>query len=464
MATTPFGSGRIDKLLDIIFTKQVNYLGARTFPEWDMVKKEKASDPLARSVRFRATSELGYAAAGAGRNPGAKSYTFARSSLSKVDEFEGQYKLKTTTVALSNALYRQAQLAKSAKAMEPLTLEMQNKAIAESRIMAAEFWLDGTGVRGTAASVSETAIATGRFTVTLLDLDATRGHASCFEYGDILVAYSVLGVARAASGAGAGSLYGYKVVDRDRFAQTVTFDAIDVTETVLTNITATNIVSGDVFYRVDGQQTFADLTSNATVGDYGTKTEIMPGIESLAAADGRTVFGMVMSGIYKGSQTNVAGDPIDAIHLDQALGEGKNRMGEGRFTYKQMIMDDPTHRQLIDSREADRRFNTYQDNTRGTSYFGYQQRNSNLRAVVSEYLRRRIWLLPEHAAGDKVLEYHGTDWEQVKLGNGQSQFFNPSTDGRLTNEMVSFKEQRGVLLNRAPGAICCIRNYSLSIA
>lgn len=462
MPVTPFGSGRLDKLLDIIFTKQVTYLGAQTFPEWDMIKKLSASDPLARSFRFRVQSALGYAATGAGRTPGAK-YSFPRARLGQVPEFEANYKEKATTIALSQSLIDQARLAKSAKAMEPLALEMKGKAIAESRIMAAEFWLDGTGVRGTAQSVDESVIATGSVTVTLQDLEFTRGHASCFEIGDILVPYSILGVARAPSGAGAGSFYGLQVTDTSYLAQTVTFNIIDVNEVTLTNITATNIVATDVFYRVDGQSVFPNLTSNATVGDYGAASEIMPGLETLAADDGRTVWGMTMSGIYKASQADVDGDPLDAIHIDRALGLAKNRMGEGRFKYKQMIMDDPSHRQLIDSRETDRRFNSYQDNTRGTTYFGYQQRNDNIRAVVSEYVRRRVWLLPEATGGEKVLEYHGTDWVGFKLPNGQTQFLSPGTDGRLTNEMNQFKTQKGALINRVPGAIACIRGYTLSI-
>lgn len=462
MAVIPFGSGRIDKLLDIIFTKQCTYIGAQTFAEWDMIKKLKATDPLARSLVFRVVSSLGYAAAGAGRSPGAK-YSFPRASLSRVPEFSANYKEKATTIALSYSLYQQAQLAKSAKALEPLALEMTSKATAEARIMAAEFWLDGTGVRATVTSVDETAIASGRIVVQLTDTDTTRGHASCCELGDILYARSILGAARLPTGGAAATFYGYLVVAKNRFTQQVTLDFVDSNENVIVP-TASNLVATDVFYRVDGQETWANLTSNATVGDYGTATEIMPGIESIASADGRTTFGMTSTGAFASAHVDVGTDALDAIMIDRALGEAQDRMGEGRFKYKQMIMDDPSHRQLIDSRETDRRFNTFQDKTRGTTYFAYQHRTQNVRAVVSEYVRRRVWFLPEGNAGEKVLEYHGTDWTQVKLPNGNSQFLNPATDGRLTNEMAQFKTQRGVLIDRVPGAIACIRNYSLSVA
>lgn len=474
MATTPFGSGRLDKLLDIIFTKQVSYVGAKTFPMWDMIKSKKASDPLARAVRIRVQTELGFPAAGAGRNPGASSYAFPRAFLANIQEFEYEYKLKATTVALSYDLYRQAQLAKSAKALEPLALEMTSKAIAESRIMAAEFWLDGTGVRATATSADDTNLTSATaaagypfpysVVVTLTDADSTIGHANCCEYGDILAAYSNTGTVVTPTGptpgTGTGQFYGWKVADRNRQAQTITLQPVDTNLTILSTATASNIVITNVFYRVDGQQTFPNLTS---IADYGAATEIMPGIESLAANDGRTVFGMVMSGILARSEYDALGNPLDAIYLDQALGEAKNRMGEGRFSYKQMLMDDFSHRQMIDSRETDRRFISYKDAVRGTSYFGYQHRSDLVRAVVDEYVRRRIWFLPEEVTGEKVLEYHGTDWETVSLPKGGSMFFNPTTDGRYTNQMVAFKSQRGVLANRVPGGIACVRNYTLSV-
>jgi len=476
MAFVPFGAGRIDKLLDIIFTKQVTYVGAKTFPMWDMIKSKKASDPLARAVRYRVLTELGFPAAGAGRDPGAASYAFPRAFLANLNEYEGEYKLKATTVGLSFDLYRQAQLAKSAKALEPLALEMTSKAIAESRIMACEFWLDGSGVRGTAASADDTNLNTATATlptylfpymtfVQLSDLDGDRGHANCFEYGDIVAAYSQTGTVITPTGLTAGTapgqFYGWKVADRDRRAQTVALQPVDTTLTILAGATASNIVATTVFYRVDGQTTFPNLTTPGQ--DYGSMTEIMAGLESLAANDGRIVFGMNMSGITARSDFNAQTQPLDALMVDEALGEAKNRMGEGRFPYKQMIMDDFSHRQLIDSRETDRRFISYQDNVRGTSYIGYQHRSDIVRAVVDEYVRRRIWMLPEEITGEKILEYHGTDWENVSLPKGGSMFFNPTTDGRYTNQMVSFKSQRGVLIDRVPGAIACVHNYTLSV-
>ncbi len=463
MAATPFGSGKLDKLLDIIFTKQCTYIANRDAAEWDMIKKVKASDPIARSTRFRLIEGLGFAAAAAGRDTGAQ-YNYPRARLSDVREYEANYKTKTTTVGITWDLWNQAKLAKDKKALEPLLVETESKATANTRIISAEFWTDGTGVRGTVLSVNQAAIATGSITVTLEDLDATRGHANLFEYTDVLVAKTVTGTAQTTpSGAGAASLYGYQVTAVDYVNQTVTFDLVDENLVVITNITNTNLAATNVFYRVDGQQSFPDLTNNASIGDYGLATQIMPGMETLAADDGRTVFGMTMSGIRAGTQVDAGGDPFDALMIDEVLAVGANRVGASRFKYAQMVMDDFTHRQLIDSRETDRYFTSAEDNTRGTSYFAYKWRDQKVRAVISQYVRRRVWLLPELTSKEKVLEYHGTDWQPVDI-DGVTAFLQPgSVVGTQSNQRNSYKTQKGILINRVPAAVCCIRNYSLSV-
>ncbi len=462
MAFTPFGTGKLDKLLNSIFDKGVYYVGAKTQFEWDMIQKFKVNDPLARNYIFRIITDAGYSAAGAGRSPGTK-YAFPKGQTAFIPEFTANYKLKATTISLSYDLYKQAALAGTAKALEPLASEITLKAMAEARIMACEFWLDGTGVRGTAASVSDAQIATGTVVVTLADSDNTRGHADCFEFGDIFIVKSVTGTAVNPTGAG-GAFYGYKMVDKDTDLQTVTLQLVDTSFNAITTASASNIVATNVFYRVQGQETYANLTSNATVGDYGSATEIMPGLETLASADGRSVFGMQTTGILQGSQTDAGGSPLDPILVDQVLSKAVNRQGKGRFNYKQMIMDQYAHRQFVDNHDTDRRFNSYQDNTRGISYFGYAFRDMVLRTVISEYVRRRVWFLPETSSGEKVLEYHGTKWEDISVpGGAQTLLGFDSTAGQYTNEMNRFKQQRGILVCRNPAAIASLKNFTISI-
>jgi len=449
------------KIVQIVFNKGVIHQGSDDTREWEQVLSMKANDPLGRETRFMLQRNLGYAAAAQYRNPGVKGRAFPKSQQASLEEFTAKLKEINTTIEIPHQLWERAQMAKSAKYLEPLVHEINNKALAQKRVMCFDFYADGTGVRGTAQSVNETNIAAGKVTVTLQTTSGARGHVGGFEDGDIFVLYQSNGTVRSASGAGAASLYGYKVVDRSFENATVTFELVDSNEAVLTNISATNLASGDVFYRV-GQETHPNLSS---ISDYSTASEAWAGLESLAADDGRSVFGITMSGPYAGSIFNANGDPLDAIMFDKAMSKGKRRVGQSRYRYKKACMADEAHTQLVDSREADRKFMSIQDNKRGVSYFAYQHKNDTIECYTSEYVKKdRIWILPELKSGEKVLQWHGDDFKPVKAPGQSSEFMlKPHADGGYSSDIVSYMRGLGVLVAKHPAAIIGIKNFTITV-
>lgn len=452
---------RLGKLTQILFSKGVLYQGSEDTREWEQIQAMKVTDQAARELRFMLQKSLGPAASQY-RNPGVSNREFPQAQQATVEEFVAKFKEMNTTLKLEYQLWERALMAKNAKYMEPLALEVQSKAVAQKRVMCFDLYEDGTGVRGTAASVDDTDLAAdGRIVVTLQDTDTARGHVGAFEQDDLLLAYSQTGVAVVPTGgAPTGTYYALKVVDKDFDAATVTFDVVDSSETVITGFAASNIVNTNVFYRV-GQPTIPNLT---TISDYGSATEVLVGLESLAATDGRNVWGITMDGPYKGSVYDAGGDPMDAILFDKALSRGKRRVGQGRYKYKKACMADEVHTQLIDSRETDRRFLQVTDNKRGTTYFAYQHRNDLVECYTSEFVsKHRVWMLPERSSGEKVLEFHGSDWKSVKVPGGSEFHLNASANGGYTNDIVSYMRGIGVIICRHPAAIVGLRNFTLSV-
>lgn len=460
MVYTNIDSLNLGKLVQIVFSKGVLYQGSEDTREWEQVLSMKASDPMGRETRYLLQKHLGYAAAGQYRNPGTKNRTFPQSQQGSFDEFTAKLKEINTTLELEYQMWERAQTAKSAKYLEPLAIEAASKATAQKRLMCFDFYEDGSGVRGTGASIVETGIAAGRVVVTLNVAEGKQGHTGGFQEGDIMVLKRATGAARDCSLSGGSQPYGWKVVDRDFDLDTVTFDLIDSTETAVVNVTATNLTAGDVFYRV-GQPTYANL---ASVSDWGYATECITGLESLGAADGRTVNGIAMTGTYKGSQYDAGTDPLDAIMFDKALARGKKRVGQGRYKYAKACMADEAHTQLIDSREGDRRFIQVTDNKRGTSFFAYQHRNDTVEAYTSEFIRKnRIWILPELKGGDKVLQFHGDDFKAVKGPGGQEFMLKPASGGGHTNDIVSYMRGLGQLVCKHPAALVSIKNFTITV-
>lgn len=450
---------RLGTITQIVFSKGVLYQASEDTREWEQVQSLKVSDQAARELRFMLQKSLGPAASQY-RNPGTSNRTFPQASQAIVQEFIAKFKEMNTTLKLEYQLWERALMAKSAKYMEPLALEVQSKATAQKRVLCADFYGDGTGVRGTASSIDEGSIAAGTVVVTLQDTDTARGNVGAFELYDILVLYQNGGSARTASLSGGSQPYGWQVTDRDFSTNKITFTLIDSSENAVTNVTATNLASGDVFYRV-GQPTIPNLGG---ISDYGTATEALVGLDSLAATDGRTVWGITMSGAYKSSMYDASGDTMDVLLFDKALSSGKRRVGQGRYKYKKAAMADEVHTQLIDSREADRRFMSVTDNKRGTTFFGYQHRNDLIECYTSEFIsKHRVWFLPEGGTdGKKVLEFHGSDWKAVKTPGGEEFHLNAASGGGYTNDIVSYMRGIGVLICRHPAAMIGIRNFALS--
>jgi hypothetical protein len=118
-----------------------------------------------------------------------------------------------------------------------------------------------------------------------------------------------------------------------------------------------------------------------------------------------------------------------------------------------------SHASLIESRETDRRFQTIEDNKRGVKYFAYQHGNDTLECVTSEYVpQNRIYCLPETKAGEKVLEFHGSDFETVK-GQDMSDFHLKVGASGYTNAMVSYLLSTGVFICQHPKSIGVIQGF-----
>jgi len=167
-----------------------------------------------------------------------------------------------------------------------------------------------------------------------------------------------------------------------------------------------------------------------------------------------------MSGATSGSKIDAGGNPIDVKHIQKMMDKVKVLVGQDRYRWKMLCMAPETHASLIESRETDRRFQTVEDNKRGIKFFAYVHGNDTLECYTSEYVPKpRIYCLPETKAGEKVLEFHGSDFETVKA-QGMSDFhLKPSSSGYL-NTVVSYLQAIGVLICKHPASVGVIRNFT----
>lgn len=458
MSFSNIDSLNLGMVLQVLFTQGIRLQISKDFRDFEMIKRARVGTSTPREIRFMVQNSLGMAAIQY-RSPGVSNRAFPAAQQATVKEYAAKFKEINATIELEYNLWERAQKSPE-KYAEPLAIEMDSKSSATKRKLANDIYQDGTGVVGqlAASSVTVESPASDCVWVQLDTADTARGGVGSFEFNDILVLKAADGDTSALDTNLTTEPAYWMVIDKDRKNDKVLLQGLDATLNSAGTISSVSEhpTAGDVFYRY-GQPTIPDLTS---ISDYGTATEVLTGLESLAAADGRTVNGMTMRGATAGTVEDCGGSGIDVSFIESGMNKVKLKSGEDRFRWKQMVMAPETHSSFVESREVDRRFNTIEDNKRGLRYFAYQHRNDTLECVTSEFAgKKRIWILPESKAGEKVLEFHGTDFKTVK-GQGMGDFhLKPASGGGHVNTMVSYLQSVGVLISRQPGAILSIRNF-----
>lgn len=422
-------------LIQIAFSNGIRNQISTDFRDYEMVKRAKVGNSLARELRFMFQTSLG-AAAIQYSNPGALDATFPAAQYVNTQEYSAVLKNLNATLELQYEIFDRARK-NPEKYAEPLQLELESKMSASKRRLAADLYGDGTGVVGTIASAS---YASPNATITLNT--AGRGHVGFFEYGDLLVAKTTAG------GASATAITTvWSVVSKDR----------DNNQVVLAKVSGTDAApsAGEVLYRY-GQTGFPNLGS---ISDYGTATEVIAGLDSLVANDGRVIHGITMSGVTGGTHYDAGGNPLDVKHIQKLMSNVKLAVGQDRYRWKMLTMAPESHATLIESRETDRRFQTVEDNKRGVKFFAYVHGNDVLECTESEFVpQNKIYCLPETKGGEKVIEFHGSDFETVK-GQDMSDW-HLKVDSSYRNAMVSYLKASGVLIAKHPAAVGVIKNFT----
>jgi hypothetical protein len=443
----------LGNLLQIAFSNGVRNQISQDFRDFEMIKRAKVGNSAARELRFMFQRSLG-AAAIQYRDPGTSGRSFPDSDQVSLNENIAKFKEINATIELEQNLYARAQQSPE-KYAEPLSIELDSKASAAKRRLAADLYGDGSGVVGTITSQS---LSSGSPVVTLTTTNAARGHVGFFEFEDKLVHKAANGGAGTSVTLASGTFSYWRVRDKDRDNSKVTLRAVDTTGAEQ-SVSSWSPSSGEVFYR-NGQPTIPNLGS---ISDYGTATEVIAGLESLVANDGRAIHGITMSGAYAGTRRDCGGNPIDVKDIQRVMSKVKNTVGQDRYKWKMMTMAPETLDAMIESRETDRRFTSMEDAARGTKKFVYQHLNDSLECYTTEFCPpKRLYILPEAKGGDKVIEFHGSDFETIK-GEGMNDFhLKPSSSGGYVNTMVSYLQAIGVIICKHPASVAVLENFTNS--
>ena len=458
-ANTPLSqinaAANLGAFLQIVYSDGVINQISEDFRDWEMVSKQKVTDEAARSVNFMVQKSLGVPAVVWSKQ--GSSGAFPSASQTTNEELSAGFNQMYSTVELEYDVWQRA-LGSPHKFAEPLALEIQSKAIAQKRLMSAAFHLDGTGDLGT--------IYSNALSGTEAVFTFSAGGARYIEYGDKISIVNEDGtVVDVGGGSGTITDTYFVVTDKDRENNTVTC-AFYLAEVLTTWSDATYgiagpLTQGDRVYRF-GSTTIDKSSTYFTAGtlEVNNMAEIMPGLPSLTATDGRLMHGMTMSGVTKGTKYSASAQAIDISHIQAGLDKLKTITGQGRFKYKQLLCAPETQAAFIESQETDRRLVNINDNKRGQRGFGYVHCNDTLELVTSEFnAAASIWAIPEASKNEGILELHGKDFVEVKAGS-QGEFLKSGSSG-YEPYIQKFMMAYMTLICKRPSAILEINNFTV---
>ena len=456
MAFQNIDSLNLGKFLQIAFSNGVRNQLSQNFRDFEEIKAARVGNPNGREIRFLIQTSLGPAAVQYLSPTGG---TFPTGHQISTSEKAAVFKELAATVEIEWNLWKRAQMS-PAKYAEPLALEFQSKSIAMKRRLAADLHGDGTGVIGQLPASSATVVS-GDVRFQLSTADSARGHVGFFEFGDILVLKAAAGTASAIdTNLGTEPAY-WKVISRDRKNDRVVLRGLDASFAELTVASiSVQPAAGEVFYRY-AQPTIPDLT--ASIADYGSVTEVIPGFESLVAADGRTVHGIVMSGATAGTEIDCGASSIDVTFLEEGLSTVKVNVGQGVYKWSKACMAPEARSALINAAETDRRFQAVQDAQRGFSKFVYVHEDDTVEMYSSEYApkkRARVLPMGKGSAEGRVFELHMSDMALVQV-DGNKLFLKPANAGGHERKVIQYMEGFGTLINKHPAACLSLRNFTV---
>ncbi len=461
MAQSPITNLPLGRILQIAYSKGIRVQISQDYRDYEMVKRAKVEGHAPRSIDFYFQQGL-LPANTQWRRPGQQNRAFPRAFQPSTAEYSATLKEVQSSIELEMNLWERAKVSPK-KYAEPLQMILNSNMVSTKREMARALWQDGTGViaqlGASAAALSSPTSNVIRFT--LDQSDTSRGHVGYCEYQDILALRTSAGVATAFDSSLATEPVYWKVVGKSRENGYVDMQGLDANFEPVASITSitTQAESGSVFYKYD-QPTFPDLTAITSSTEYNDLTETLVGLETLAANDNRKIHGIQMTGINGASEVDCANNPLDLLYFNKLMDQAKIEVGAEQYRWKQAVCAPEAHSRLIESRETDRRFMSWQDAVRGTEVFGIKHRMDKIELVDSEYVHpKRLYCLPEAKNGEKVIEFHGTDFKSVAAKEGD-EFLVKVYNGQYVDSMVSYMQAACVLIAKHPKAIARLRNFS----
>jgi hypothetical protein len=403
------------------------------------------------------------------RNPGAANPAFINGESGQIVEKTATVKQMEVVAQFDYDVFNRAQKDPSAIYVGPMALEMGNQAITAKEALIIDYYGDGSGAVCTLGNISGAAVAGGQLTLPILNTSSAFGCIYWARENQNVVFYDAAGNAHDAAVASGTPAY-YKVTGVDFATKKITVAAYDASGNLLTITAANTITTSDIAYNYSDKAE-GGVFNRSAISDFGGLLH-MPGLQSLGAADGRTVNGMVLSGQYKGTEVDAGGANLNPTHFGQLLTSLQRRLS-GKYEHKTFKCSHEVYQYIIDQGEGQKWFTPEKNSNGGVSYMYYHQNESGSGTALKSNRwvpDFEIWAEPtlvDTQAIDGVtskgpLMFKFTGFEFITLP-GSSEMFRFQTDnGSLRKNIQAHLVTYGTFICTQSASIGRLKNFVIS--
>ena len=406
-------------------------------------------------------------------NPGMSEIPLINGEPEDIQEKEAVAKQLEVVAEFDNNVFERVSLSPELYYASPMATAMYNKMVTAKESLILQYYGDGTGRQASLASVGAVVNdgSTDNITLVFNNVSSKPGCPYWIRENQKLVAYDNSGNAHDPA-VTAGTVSYLKVISVDYSQKSAIVGAYASDGTKLDITGAGTLVADDALFNAS-DETNGGTFNLSSVADYGNLL-YMPGLQSLGAADGRTVNGTVLSGSFGGTEVDAGGETLFFTRLGEGLSKLDRRVGNGKYDYPQIKTSYDTWRFLTDLDEGNkflRPIEVIDDNGRGAKKYMYFHDD-----YACDVVRRRfvpdyeMWAEPKMidamAAEDATiappLSFRFTGFDYVKEPGNDKIFRFKIKDSQRVQRVQCHLQTYGTFICTQSASILRWKNFTLS--
>ena len=405
------------------------------------------------------------------RNPGAKNAAFLNGEAETIVEKTATAKQLDVVGEFDHDVFARCEMDPSQIYVGPMGKTIHNMQINAHENLLLQYYGDGSGAVATLGTIGSAVIAGGEITIPISNVSTTPGCVYWLREEAKLVAYTSGGTAHDPT-VSSGTVAYLKVTAVDHDNKKATFAAYDSSDAKLTITAASALDTGDILYNYSDESE-GGVFNRSSISDYGDLL-YMPGLQALGSDAGIVVNDVTLSGVYAGSNRDLAGANLFFTDIGALMSKVDRRVGQNKYLYEQAKCSFDVWNYLVNLDEGSKYLKPVVDqspNGRGEKKYMYFHQGKSIEVVARRFVPDyEMWFEPKlknpmaapGVTNDDPLMFKFTGFDYIKVPGSNDIFREKVTSAGRLKVIQTHMQTFGTFVATQNAAIGRIKNFVIS--